>query len=102
VSWPNRLWQALSTFIENKADLDLVLSWTLQKTFALPRRFYIKNIRVGQRVCHDSQHPKTDTLFYKGKKFYVSREFRLKFPRGGSAREILIHFAPKEFLALLC
>ncbi|CAJ0551471.1 Ff.00g114010.m01.CDS01 [Fusarium sp. VM40] len=100
--WPDRLWQVLGVFIDNKADLDLLFSWTLQKTSTYPRRFYIKDIRVGNRVQHDSQYPKTDALFYKGKKFYVSREFRMKFPRGGSAREIVAYFAPEEYLALLC
>lgn len=106
VSWretvrQDDLWQLLRVFIENRADLDLVLSWTLQKTSAYPRRFYIKDIRVGNRVQHDSQYPKTDALFYKGKKFHVSRDFRMKFPRGGSAREILVHFAPEKYSALL-
>jgi energy-coupling factor transporter ATP-binding protein EcfA2 len=95
MTWPTGLWQVLSTFIENRADLDLVLSWTVQKTSAPFRRFYIDGIRVGQRVCHDSQHPKTDPLFFQGKKFYVSREFSLGFPCGGSARDILIYLAPE-------
>ncbi|KAH7242716.1 hypothetical protein BKA59DRAFT_481230 [Fusarium tricinctum] len=102
LSRPDRLWPRISTFIENKADLSLVLTWTVQKTSAYPRRFYIKDIRVRERIHHDSQYPKTDALFYKGKKFYVSREFRMKFPRGGSAQEILVHFAPEEYLALFC
>jgi energy-coupling factor transporter ATP-binding protein EcfA2 len=99
--WPDKLWPVLSTFIENNADLDLVFSWTIQRTSACPYRFYLKDIRVEKRICHDSQYPKTDTLFFQGKKFYVSRKFRLKFPRGGSAREILVHFTPKYFLPLL-
>ncbi|KAI6753926.1 hypothetical protein HG530_013102 [Fusarium avenaceum] len=101
MSSSDKLWRVLSEFVESKADLDLVLSWTLQKTRASPRRFYIKDIRVGNRLHHDNQTPKIDTLFYKGTKFYVSRDFRMKFPRGGSAREILVHFAPEKYLALL-
>lgn len=101
VSWPDELWPILSTFIGNNADLGLLFSWTLQRTSTYPRRFYIKDIRVRERIHHDSQYPKTDALFYKGKKFYVSREFRMKYPRGGSAREIVAYFAPEEYLALL-
>lgn len=101
ISWPDSVWQVLSVFIENKADLNLVLSWTLRKTSTSPRRFYTKDIRVENRIHHDSQYPKTDAFLYLGKKFYVSREFRMKFPRGGSAREILVHFAPEKYLALL-
>lgn len=95
------LWPVVRTFIENKADLDLALSWTIQRTSASPYMFYLKDIEVNRRTCHDSQYPKTDTLFFERKKFYVSQKFRLKFPRGSSAREILIHFAPTDFLPLL-
>ncbi|CVL02574.1 uncharacterized protein FMAN_00078 [Fusarium mangiferae] len=95
------IWSIISTFIENNADLDLVLSWTIGKTSASPRRFYLKDIKVEKRVCHDSQYPKTDTLFFKRKKFLVSRKFRYQFPHGSSARELLLHFVPTDFLPLL-
>ncbi|KAF5968273.1 P-loop containing protein [Fusarium coicis] len=40
------MWSIVNTFIETNADIDLVLSWTIGKTYASPRRFYLRDIEV--------------------------------------------------------
>ncbi|RBA11128.1 hypothetical protein FPRO05_04301 [Fusarium proliferatum] len=44
------IFSIVSTFTENNADLDLVLSWTIGKTSAPRRRFYLKGINVERRL----------------------------------------------------
>ncbi|KAF5656529.1 P-loop containing protein [Fusarium circinatum] len=94
----NPMWPVVRTFIENNADLDLVFRWTIQKTSGPPRRFYVNDVKVERRASLGSQHSETDTFFFKRKKFLVSRDFSYKFPRGGSVREVLVHFVPTDLL----
>ncbi|KAF5000640.1 hypothetical protein FDECE_11177 [Fusarium decemcellulare] len=98
------LWSIVTAFLKHRADVSLVFSWTIRDKKPMryignkrsPSYYALKDVQVEIGARQDSQSSENNTLSFGGKHLAASEEVGSRFPHGGSVREILLHFGPKN------